>query len=489
VAGSAGLAVLLISRLHYAPKYLFHFDSANFALAIQSFNPFLHQPQPPGYPLFVALLDLIHAFGGDANRCLTVAGLVGSVAALALLWFWADRMLGRDAAWIAAALLLMHPVFWLAGIANPVRVFHAVALSGVAWASWTALSSTDPAPGFYAAAVALGVAAGFRPDALPMLAPLWLAVGLYRRLGLRQIAMGFGILSAAVALWLVPMAVRMGGLVSMGRFFAAYMHETAPGYPTALSGTWSEGLGVVRKVMVWTFGGCLAWIWATPFVWGRFRRAWDRPRIALLAAALLPALLFHTLVYVHSIDEALISIPITCLAGGVALAAIPRHGVRAAAVLVALLASYWLFRRPPDHDMAGASGSAVRYVETETAATYDALNGAASGPGTVAVWYDAFVPWRNVSYYYPDLPVLVLQTNGPPLWVRGEQAESPASAPDGALALPRSTRRVVLGVSESAATGAAVAWPGSVRAGPLVWVDVKPGERFRVGSASFVVER
>lgn len=46
-----GLAALLaLTRLPLAPKYLFYFDSVNMALSLTDFDPRKHQPQPPGYP-------------------------------------------------------------------------------------------------------------------------------------------------------------------------------------------------------------------------------------------------------------------------------------------------------------------------------------------------------------------------------------------------------------------------------------------------------
>ena len=45
------MALLYTLWLPLLPYYLFDFDSANFALALDNFNPARHQPQPPGYPL------------------------------------------------------------------------------------------------------------------------------------------------------------------------------------------------------------------------------------------------------------------------------------------------------------------------------------------------------------------------------------------------------------------------------------------------------
>src|SRR5579862_2919871 len=141
VTGIAMLGVLLWTRLEYAPGYLYFFDNANFALSMIRFDPGLHQPQPPGYPLFVALLKVVHLFVSDANICLIIAGLLGSAVGLFLVWKWATEMFGATAGVIAAVLLLFHPVFWYSAIANPVRTFLVVIGSAVAIACWRALNA------------------------------------------------------------------------------------------------------------------------------------------------------------------------------------------------------------------------------------------------------------------------------------------------------------------------------------------------------------
>ena len=89
IAFAMGIAAAVAaSRAIYAPKFLVNFDAANFALAIREFNPGLDQPQPPGYPLFVMLLKLLDLALRDARLDLLVAGLIGSIAAVLLLWGW-----------------------------------------------------------------------------------------------------------------------------------------------------------------------------------------------------------------------------------------------------------------------------------------------------------------------------------------------------------------------------------------------------------------
>ena len=57
---AAGLGLItILSRIPFRSRYLFSWDSANFALALEHYNVAFHQPQPPGYPLYVASAHLL----------------------------------------------------------------------------------------------------------------------------------------------------------------------------------------------------------------------------------------------------------------------------------------------------------------------------------------------------------------------------------------------------------------------------------------------
>src|SRR5438552_15620356 len=56
-----------LSRIPFRSQYLFSWDSANFALALDQYNVAFHQPQPPGYPLYVATAWLARLLVRDAN--------------------------------------------------------------------------------------------------------------------------------------------------------------------------------------------------------------------------------------------------------------------------------------------------------------------------------------------------------------------------------------------------------------------------------------
>lgn len=63
----------LISRIPFRSHYLNEWDSANFALGMIDFDPVLHRPHPPGYPLYIIVGRIFNPLFNDANATLVFA--------------------------------------------------------------------------------------------------------------------------------------------------------------------------------------------------------------------------------------------------------------------------------------------------------------------------------------------------------------------------------------------------------------------------------
>src|SRR5687767_2046271 len=90
------VGALVVSRWALAPRYLITFDAINFALAVREFNPALHQPQPPGYPLFVALLKLLSFCLPTIETVFLGAGLIVSIVGLVFVWKMGEAIGGGE---------------------------------------------------------------------------------------------------------------------------------------------------------------------------------------------------------------------------------------------------------------------------------------------------------------------------------------------------------------------------------------------------------
>src|SRR6266545_4917354 len=109
-------AVVLSSRVLFLPPTLEDIDSVNFALALRDYNPALHQPHPPGFPVYVAVARVVNTVVPDPLRALCLLSAVAQ-AALVLPLFLLFRRLGESAGRAAAAtvLVLANPILWFNG--------------------------------------------------------------------------------------------------------------------------------------------------------------------------------------------------------------------------------------------------------------------------------------------------------------------------------------------------------------------------------------
>ncbi len=195
-------------------------DSINFALGLHHYDPALHQPHPPGYPVFIAAgrlsLVLIHvvapglSYGSaDALALAVWSAIGGALAIVAAGHLFRDMTMGGERAaavgfW-GATLLALTPLFWITGL----RPMSDMLGLGVALAAQALLlRGTIDGRFLIAGAAVAGLAAGIRTQTVPLTLPL-LAYALLaqRRRGVWLIR-PLAALAAGGLVWAVPLAGR-----------------------------------------------------------------------------------------------------------------------------------------------------------------------------------------------------------------------------------------------------------------------------------------
>ena len=313
------LFLVAVTRLPFMPDHLYSFDSVNLALALEQFDPTLNQPQPPGYPLFVLEAKVLYQFLGTPERTFTVLKILISSLSLAFLYLLGKRMFS---AWIglsAAALFFVNPVFWRSGLTSSLRVHLALFSILTAYFCWRSICGERWS--FYAASIALGVGAGFRPELLVVLLPLWGWTAW--QTGRARVALcGLSLILAATLVWVGILVIASGGLSRTVTSFTAYLVTQTQQTSVVLDAPSAGWRRMVGRAVIWTGLGAVAWCWTLPFVWPQRQsfRDWNR-QIGLLAVWFVPPFLFHILVHIGSPEHGLTTIPVVCLAGGVCVAA------------------------------------------------------------------------------------------------------------------------------------------------------------------------
>jgi hypothetical protein len=218
--GWLALAVFL-TRAPFVPPTLEDYDSVNFALALERFDPLAHQPHPPGFPVYVALAVLANAVVPEPSRALgLLSALSQALAVFPAFAVFSSLAPHRRQAWLATLLLFASPVVWFNGarpLSDSTGLLFALAAQALL------LRHLQTGRGLVAGSLVAGVAVGVRLQTVALTAPLWLLAASRRGPRAKAIAA----LALGGAAWLVPLLVASGG---PARYLAAFGHTMATAF-------------------------------------------------------------------------------------------------------------------------------------------------------------------------------------------------------------------------------------------------------------------
>jgi hypothetical protein len=480
------LVFIVVSRWALAPGYLYYFDSANFALSLESFNPGLHQPQPPGYPLYVGLLRLIHIWVERPEQVQVIAGLLAACGSALLIRVLGAGLFGGAAGILSMVLLASSPVFWFGGLTNQVRVFLSLSSLAIALLGWRALTRPDSPWRLYAAFAALGVAGGFRPVAAGLLLPLLLWVWLRTGRSWKRLAIGLASVAATSLPWIAVTVAAVGGPAAMIQIMWDYSNQQFAGSSALFGADTGSAWKMFAAAAVWSTMGALVWIWALPFTARGLKAVFAPPKAAFLAVWFLPPFLFSAFVHIGDPDQALASVPAISVAGGAVLATLVRAAGarRMLPIAAAILAAHTLmFFKPPGKLAKAASYPAVSLVDRIVSGAIEAIASLRTeGPVTIVSW-GSVVSSRQLEYYFPEDYVLILP-GSPGRPDSGAAAEfyryGNLPIPPGTDGLLRpGSRRVICLLAPGAPASSLPEWRPL---GPVFFLEIPPGQQVKIGS-------
>ncbi len=319
-----------LSRLPFLSPLIDSHDAANYAFALVNYDVGLHQPQPPGYPLYILLARaalLITA--GDARLALVGLSAVMSGLAAGVAYLMGRAMGGRAAGLATALLLSTSPFVWAQGTAPlpyATDLFFSL-LTG--WACHrAALADRHDVKAALLAGATLGLAALLRQQNAVILGPLLLHALWAKPLRSWVVGLATAGLLTGLALLLPPL-LSSGGLQSYGESLARM--APSPGGSLAPGGQVRASRLYRLFTLFMGYGGGTAGLAGLPlFLAGaallmrRLARHGRAARLLLLWA--LPAWAFFLLVKQGSQSTVLLITPPVFLTMGLATAWLWRLG-------------------------------------------------------------------------------------------------------------------------------------------------------------------
>ena len=333
-------AVFLIALLYFAAHLPFlapsleDIDSINFALGLRHFDPALHQPHPPGYPVYMLLghisLPIVERVtsttGATAEaRALAIWSAIGGAACIIAVWFLFNALAARQlpnansqlprtplgvgswglgvAGW-ATLLLAAAPDFWMTGL-RPMSDMPGLALAVGAQALLLTQRGSDERRGLderrgplgsaiTAGALLAGIATGLRIQSAVLTLPLLLFVMVDRRQFVRPV-LAFAIGCVA---WGIPLLIASGGVSA---YLAALNTQAVQDF-SWVDMLWSNptprhiAIGLYQALVLPWASIPLAVAVGVAAAIGVLVSLLREPRLLLvLAAAFLPYFVFHLL--------------------------------------------------------------------------------------------------------------------------------------------------------------------------------------------------
>jgi hypothetical protein len=351
-------------------------DDTNLAMSIARFDITQHQPHPPGYLGYVAILKLVHAVTGlGSTAVIRLVSRLFALLAILATWRAALRLwpAWRAGALWAAAFVGLHPILLYYGVDGQT---HSAELCMAALLWWGLAAQRESPTRWGTVAVGLLLAAGgsLRPSfAVIAVGPvLWT----YRRHG-RHLAGIAGVAAAGTVAWFWPtVALTPGGLAAyraasdglMGNFF----RMISPLSGEALPGFAGDN---VKNALVWTglavFPAIVA-IAARARSLGPLAREWT---VQVAGWAVAPAAGFYALGFCAEAGYVAGLVPAGALAAAAALS--PGRG-RAGRIVAPVIGIVLLgiFLAAPDARGTFAmlpTANEIGAREARTAALYDRL--------------------------------------------------------------------------------------------------------------------
>lgn len=376
-------------RVPYRSALAYHWDSAQFALAVRNYNIALSEPHAPGYFLYVILGRLVNIFVGDPHSSLVWISVVFGSALAAVIYLLGVAMFDRRTGVAAALFAMTSPQVWFHSCVALTYVVDGFLVCVMVLVCWRAMQRS----GTWADAVVIGVLlaliGGVRQQTVPALAAL---IGFtfwrFKERRLAKLLLGALVALGLGVAWFVSMVKTSGGLAIYLEIVRRHAAFNAPA--TLLGGGWNAfatnvsfvalacgtGLTVGAGMLIGALFYRIGWMD------DERRKAWRRAHgtaLLTLSVWLLPMLLFGTAIgFTKQPGYVLSYLPVFLLLTGLVTAHLRRRGAFVIATAAVCVVNVLMFISWPvawDGMLGGVgrTGREIREHDAQLARTIQAI--------------------------------------------------------------------------------------------------------------------
>lgn len=197
--------------------FLDDFDSVSFALGIKEFSVELHQPHPPGFPVYIFLGKIFNVFLNDLTASCTAMSALFGCLSVYVFYRLAKEMAGEVTGLISAIITSLTPLFWMNSL-KAMTDIPALFLSLLAMFFIFKFIKYNEDKHLYSGMFFTGLSAGLRLHTLGFLAPLLIySLSLKKQKPIIR-TKGILVFLLAIMLWLIPLLYVSG--------VKTYIHST-----------------------------------------------------------------------------------------------------------------------------------------------------------------------------------------------------------------------------------------------------------------------
>lgn len=216
-------------RVPFRSKLAYHWDGAQFALAVGEYDMTRGQPHAPGYFLYVMLGRLVNMLVNEPHTSLVWASVIGGAALAPFGYLLATAMFGRETGLIAGTILLTSPLCWFHSEIALTTIVDATLVTATVLVCWLGVCNRGGWPYVVAMSVLWTAVAGNRQQTAITLLPVCI-YAIVQLPGRRWPKLTVGAVSVLLcgAAWFIPMVKSSGGLGAYMELLALKARFDAP---------------------------------------------------------------------------------------------------------------------------------------------------------------------------------------------------------------------------------------------------------------------